>query len=498
MKNPKRSFILTTVFFVLHLPFLAQNIDSLKIILSKASHDTMRIKILNTLSETAPDNEWPLFNKQMLDLAEKKIKQEPGNKFYLKYLAAALNNTGLTWQNKGDIPKALEYNLRALKIYEETGDKSGTAYALNNLGFLYFNLGDIKKSLEYQHSSLKIQEQTNNKFGIASALNFIALIYEGQGEIDKALEYYLRALSINEEINNKSGIALGHNNIGFIYKNRNEPEEALRHLHKASLIYKETNNAEGYATALVNIGTVYKIKNDNDKALQYFMNALKIQEAINDKKGMAACLHNVGYIYYIRNDYSHALEYTLHELKVSQDLGFPKLISDAAFLLKCVYQKQNNYEKALQMSDLYLYYKDSVNNEENRKATIKKQLQYVFEKKATADSVKTAEEKKVKDAEIKAGKAQLAQEKITRYSLFGGLALVIIFFILLFNRFRTIQKQKGIIETQKAEVEKQKETVLEKQKEILDSIYYAKRIQTALLTPEKFIDRSLKKLNKKA
>ena len=36
----------------------------------------------------------------------------------------------------------------------------------------------------------------------------------------------------------------------------------------------------------------------------------------------------------------------------------------------------------------------------------------------------------------------------------------------------------------------------EKQKEVLDSIHYAKRIQTALLTNEKYIERNLLKLTR--
>ena len=54
------------------------------------------------------------------------------------------------------------------------------------------------------------------------------------------------------------------------------------------------------------------------------------------------------------------------------------------------------------------------------------------------------------------------------------------------------QKQKINIE-----ITQQKHIIEEKQKEILDSIYYAKRIQTALITPEKYIDRVLNKLNNK-
>jgi hypothetical protein len=42
---------------------------------------------------------------------------------------------------------------------------------------------------------------------------------------------------------------------------------------------------------------------------------------------------------------------------------------------------------------------------------------------------------------------------------------------------------------------KQKQEVEEKQKEILDSIHYAKRIQTALLTSEYYIEKNLKRLS---
>ena len=43
-------------------------------------------------------------------------------------------------------------------------------------------------------------------------------------------------------------------------------------------------------------------------------------------------------------------------------------------------------------------------------------------------------------------------------------------------------------------VEKQKELVEEKQKEIIDSINYASRIQRALITSERYIEKSLNRL----
>ena len=114
-------------------------------------------------------------------------------------------------------------------------------------------------------------------------------------------------------------------------------------------------------------------------------------------------------------------------------------------------------------------------------------MQYVFVKKQMADSVKTVEEKKVAAAELRS-------EKNKRYSLYGGLFLVLAFAGFIFNRFRVTQRQKKIIESQKEIVEEQKIIVEEKNKDILDSIHYARRIQRSLLPTEIYIDKNFKRL----
>jgi hypothetical protein len=49
------------------------------------------------------------------------------------------------------------------------------------------------------------------------------------------------------------------------------------------------------------------------------------------------------------------------------------------------------------------------------------------------------------------------------------------------------RKSNKLIRKQKLLVEKQKELVESKQKEVLDSIYYERKIQRALITNEKYI-----------
>jgi hypothetical protein len=76
--------------------------------------------------------------------------------------------------------------------------------------------------------------------------------------------------------------------------------------------------------------------------------------------------------------------------------------------------------------------------------------------------------------------------------------------VVIFRSLKITQRQKKVIEKVKDEialknkiVEEQKLQVEEHQKEIIDSITYARRIQQSQLPTEQYIDRTLKRLNKK-
>jgi serine phosphatase RsbU (regulator of sigma subunit) len=73
----------------------------------------------------------------------------------------------------------------------------------------------------------------------------------------------------------------------------------------------------------------------------------------------------------------------------------------------------------------------------------------------------------------------------------AGLLLVLVFAGFIFRSLRITRKQKHIIELQKGEVQKQKELVDVHQKEIIDSINYAKRLQEAILPTDSYVKQYL-------
>nr|YP_009369818.1 photosystem I assembly protein ycf3 [Boldia erythrosiphon]ARO90506.1 photosystem I assembly protein ycf3 [Boldia erythrosiphon] len=108
---------------------------------------------------------------------------------------------GMSAQSEGEYAEALENYYEALKLEEDTYDRS---YILYNIGLIYSSNGEYIKALEYYHQALELNQQ------LPQALNNIAVIYHYQGikaseqsnlEIrksmfDKAGEYWRQAIRL--------------------------------------------------------------------------------------------------------------------------------------------------------------------------------------------------------------------------------------------------------------------------------------------------------------
>ncbi|NNM94785.1 MAG: SpoIIE family protein phosphatase [Bacteroidia bacterium] len=109
-----------------------------------------------------------------------------------------------------------------------------------------------------------------------------------------------------------------------------------------------------------------------------------------------------------------------------------------------------------------------------------------FEFQHRQDSISAQQEKK----DVLAEQDKKRQEIIRDFFIAGFvLAAALAFFI--FRSYRQKQRDNDTITMQKAEVEQQKQIVEEKNKNIVDSMNYAKRIQTALLKDEERISMHL-------
>jgi tetratricopeptide (TPR) repeat protein len=424
-------------------------------------------------------------------------------------IATVLNNLGFTYRNMGDLSTAAMFYDKSFKIYEKLGDAGGTMIALGNVGTLLANQGDVGKAMEKFNQCLKIAESVNDIRSIAHYYVHIGVIFYGQHENKKALGYYFKALDIQRQLNDKREYGLTLNNIGAVYREFGEelilaPNEkkaktgnalAIDFIKESLKIREEVNDLVGLGEAYCNIAVLYQRLGDpsitdskerslqvgQTLALEYLFRSLKIREKIKDKKGLANTLIGLASAILKAGKVAQAKEYAEQSLKLSEELGFPNYIRDASIGLANIYGREKNWKKAYQMHKLFKLMSDSLTSIAGKKNSLQKEFQFQFEKKTLADSLRTNEERKIFAAEVE-------EERIKRWSLYLGLILTAIFSVFILRRFRRSQKQKATIEEQKKEVDDAYSELNIRNKEILDSIHYAKRIQTSLLPSERAID----------
>lgn len=470
---------------------LKSKIDSIQIVVKKAKHDSTRIKGWIAWDDLIYAID-PVMDKKLnekVDSLAKRVLKKSGltkkEKYFFQFNQAyALNNLGLIQKDIGNFDQSIKYLKSSLTIREEIKDLDGSAASYNNLGMVYRAKGDQARAIECYTKSLTIQESRGNDFGAARALNNIGNLYWDNKDPQHAIDYYHRCMLIMEKIGDKQGLASSYNNIANCYDDLKQREKAKQYYEKGLKIKTELNDKLGMAIALSNLGALLMKEKKFDDAIVALNKSLELSNEMGDKKILANTMSNLCKTYNDLGKYTLSIEFGTKALNLAKEIGALKEGANACQSLYEAYKQNGDFKKAMLAYEEHVLLRDSLNKEENQKEIIRQEYKYEYEKQAAADSVRNLEEKKVKDAFIAQQKAELKAKRNQQFMLFGGLALVLVFAGFIFNRFRVTKKQKGIIEHQKAEVE-------EKNKEITDSINYAKRIQTAILPPHKIIKEML-------
>ena len=395
-----------------------------------------------------------------------KIDEEIGDK---KGMGLSYNNIGNIYINQGNYEKALEYQVKSLKIKEEIGDKSGMGSSLANIGGIYQYQGNYEKAIEYYEKSLKIKEEIGDKKAVWSTYNNIGIIYSNQGNYEKAIEYYEKSLKIAEELDDKKGMGLSYNNIGNIYDKQGNYEKALEYYEKSLKIAEELDDKKVVGSSYNNIGNIYLDQGNYEKALEYQVKSLKILEEIGDKKGMGNSYHNIGLIYDNQGNYEKALKYLLKSKKIKEEINVITDLDETAKALMEVYEKLGKPQKALENYKLYVTIKDSLAKMDAEEQLYKFEVDKKYELEKQADSIKHADEIILHQAEAKTQKQRSKGLVLISIIILVSLGLVI-------TQLKKVKKGKLLVEERNLVIE-------EKQKEITDSINYAKRLQDGILVP---------------
>ncbi len=401
-----------------------------------------------------------------------------------KGMANAYSIQGICYSIRGDNRKAIVYMEKTYEINKKRKDLKGAAASLGNIGVAYYSLGEYKKALGYYDRALKINQDIDDARGIGANLGNISLIHSVLGNYDIALQKSLEGLEYDIKSGVPRRLIAGYANVGVSYSKLDSADKALEYQRKCIEVSRKYNDQRSLATATMNVGVILEKQGDTEQALENYLEALEIRKTLKDPHGLAESYSNLAQLFAKRKEMGKAIQYGEQGYQLAKDNDLLSDIKANAKQLYQIYRKAGKHKKALEMHEAFIEARDTLLSVENRKSALLSEFEHQFRLKTVADSTKAAEAEKVIVAELAAERSENVRQQQRSYFLYGGLALTLLFGLFIFNRFRITNRQKLVIEEQKMMVE-------EKNREILDSIQYAKRLQDAILPPTKLVKEYL-------
>ena len=545
MKKQLKYFILLIVFGFSNLKAQVSTTDSLKNLLSAAKEDSTRIRLLLEIAVESRYTDYLNINYKdfikysqpaikLIDNLLPTVKDSTYRLLLLSQKAQGFRNIGFYYQNINDTTNGFLYFKKSLTIYTNIKDGDNISSVIRQISNIYYTFSNYPAALSFLEQGYAISVKLHDKYGEANCLRVLGRFYFDQGNVDQSLINYQKSLSLSIMLKDTNSTFSNLMSLGNNYSKIHNVKKSLEYYNKAlALCSASYGELALYSPRWVYnaLGLMYTENKDFENAIINFEKGLSLALKLPHKDWIRAILNNLGNAYRAKGEIIKAIECHNKALKVAEDINNQGQMQSCFFCLAKDYMAQNNFQKAKKYSELsrailikinrvptglcddelmasqidsalnygtgaylhyknYVYLRDKLKSEEVGKMATKERYQNEYDRQKAEDK---AEQNKKDALAIE----EKQKQKIITLSVSAGLLLVLLFAVFVFRSFRQKQKSNKQLEQKNIEIEEKNKTVEEKQKEILDSIRYAKRIQTALITNEKYIDKSMTRLNDK-
>jgi serine phosphatase RsbU (regulator of sigma subunit)/Tfp pilus assembly protein PilF len=404
-----------------------------------------------------------------------------------KELARAILNHGIAEYYLDNYEKGIELSKKALDISIKLDDEHGQGMANNIIGEIYVYTAKYADALSYLSKARAQLENTNDNKNLARCNNNMGIIHKNQYNLNEALTYFKRAFEIGDDY--RKGDATLY--MGMVYLGQKKFTEAERSFREAIKYAKINEDQYVKADALEGLGQVNTFFGKHDEAKQNFLEALAIKEEVEDLQGISTVCNGLGNLFLQSDDAENAFIYFSRSVQIAEEIQTKEELKDAYLGMSNTYHLMGDDKLAFENLDKYNKINEEILSEEASKKL------GALEESLAAEKRKQEEAFKEKEREARAEQEKF---KLRIYFIIGGIILLIFGFAAwsMYRRNKLKQKanekltalnaeitaQKDEIEKQKNATEMQKHIIEEKNKEITDSINYARKIQFAILPKE--------------
>lgn len=389
-------------------------------------------------------------------------------------LGNAYEMVGVSFDYLGELDSALFYFDKAIDIFKPFEDPSYLAKVYTSKANSLCLLNKNKEALNYYVKSYDIFKSVKNGKQTAAALMGIGNVYSSMKSYDLCLNYYDQALTYFLEQRDSVFISYLYTNISEVYAAINNTNKELEFQRKSLSIKEKINDDYGLVYSYSNMSGLMSKQNKEDSALYFANKAIETSIKINNQEFLISSYQALGDVYFYFKYYKQAVGIYSQALEIAKKLKNTKSESTILKLLADAQLYSGDYINGSKSLLQFINLNDSINSIEMQKSFSELQTQYETDKKEKEISLLNERDKK---------------RQVVIYSIIGLSLLLGLLSFVLFNRFRLKKRTANELEIRNKEISSQKHIIEEKQKEITDSIHYAKRIQNTLLAHKDYINK---------
>ncbi|RDC55961.1 tetratricopeptide repeat protein [Pedobacter chinensis] len=243
-----------------------------------------------------------------------------------------LQQMGKVCYRQGHFRQALEFFLKADKIFNSANKPLSLAANLSDIGVLYYYIKQPDKAMKNYTLALNIYKKLNNLKGQATVFGHIGQLYEKRQDYDSAFYYQKLALKINEKTNDKSRAAKIYENLGSIYEDLEKYDLAYVNFKKSLDLYQNDHNELGSIEVINNLGDILRKTGRYQESVVQTETAMKLAAKLGNIYQLASCCRDLGKAYELMNKMDSAYHYVKLGYKYTLDLYSEDGARQVAFL----------------------------------------------------------------------------------------------------------------------------------------------------------------------
>lgn len=416
-------------------------------------------------------------------------------------IPTAYNNIAYQHDVAGQHDSAIYYYNLALKEYKNLEDTSGYANTLGNKAGLLNEMGQKLGSLSLYDSARIFQENLGEADPLSTTYSNIANLYSDFGDSAREIQFLEKSKFIRDTLGDDLGLINSYFNLGSHFQFYGNLNKAKRFFQLAKRLIFDIGAMENTPSLYNSLCVLYLEENKLDSAKLTANEALVFAQELNQPNEEAQALLNLATIAKTEFKQQEAMSLAKQALKIGQSNQIIDIEQKAHKILTAQYEALGDYENSLIHQKAWLKLMQQDNLLESQRNFLSMDFKRQLKLQSLNDSLAQKVIQEQAANKLMAKDIELDRVRFQRYALGGGVCFTGIIIFLLYRSNRNKQKDNLLISQQRDEVEAQRDLahqnytaaeeakaiLEERNREILDSIKYAKRLQEAVLPPQKLV-----------